>query len=88
MDNEEINLAVDLEYYQTPQWAIDAIIEKEHFDDVVVDPCAGDFRMAVAIDAAGHDVYGSDIHNWTQEQESEATSTDFLSPDHKLSLPS
>lgn len=56
IDMERDGLAIDAEYLQTDQWAIDAILRAEILTSIVVDPCCGDGRMAEAARklVAGH----------------------------------
>lgn len=68
MLNQELtDLCIALEHFQTPQWSIDSILKKEIFTKFVVDPCAGDGRMAESLKANGYNASSIDIKNWGYE---------------------
>lgn len=65
IDMARDGLAIKAEYLQTDQWAIDAILRAEILTPVVVDPCAGDGRMATAaLQAGARQVYACDLYDW------------------------
>lgn len=66
-----------LEAFETPQWAIDAILRVELLTQVVDDPCCGRGIMAEAARACGYEVWPSDIHDWGYP----CVISDFLHPD-------
>lgn len=53
-----------LEAFETPQWAIDAILGVELLTETVVDPCCGRGAMAIAAQKRGYQVWPNDIHDW------------------------
>lgn len=58
-------LAESFEYYQTPEWAIKAILQKEQMSKKgVFDPCLGDGRMAKMASEHSYNVRGIDIQYW------------------------
>jgi predicted RNA methylase len=58
------DLAKELEHYETPQWAVDAILNKELITPFVIDPCTGTGVLAMACLDRGHEVVSMDIHDW------------------------
>ena len=58
-------LALEAEYFQTPQWAIDAILDRELFSGRVVDPCCGDGRIINSVRRRFNvATYQSDKYHW------------------------
>lgn len=60
-------LCIDLEHFETPRWAADAILKEEQFnrDHWIFDPCAGTCVLADALHDAGYtDILSNDIHDW------------------------
>ena len=57
-------LALEAEYVQTDQWAIEAILRVEILTPLVWDPCCGDGRMAEACKRLGYGVFASDLYDW------------------------
>lgn len=65
MEYEDLKrLAIDLEHYETDEWAIDRILEKEIFNLFVLDPCAGNGIMTKKALEKGYSVFPTDIHDW------------------------
>lgn len=65
MKRQELTaLCKKYEHFETPQWAIDAILEKEELIGCVLDPCCGDGRLTKAAEELGYDITAMDIHNW------------------------
>lgn len=62
------------EAYETPQWAVNAILDVEILTGIVVDPCCGRGVMAKTADARGYHVYASDKYDWGYSN----TGLDFL----------
>lgn len=56
--------SVRLEHFETPVWAAEAILKKEIFNRVVIDPCVGIGILADAAREYGCVVVASDIHDW------------------------
>jgi hypothetical protein len=59
-----IELSKKYEHYETPRWAVDAILEKEMLSHFVVDPCAGTGVLSEAAKNRGHNVIPIDIYDW------------------------
>lgn len=57
-------LCENLEHWETPQWAVEAVLKREILTQIVLDPCAGTGILAEAAKKAGYDVRAQDIHNW------------------------
>lgn len=57
-------LSKKLEHFITPQWAIEAILEREILTHRIIDPCTGTGVLAAAARARGHSVLPIDIHDW------------------------
>lgn len=62
--SELTDLAKELEHYETPQWAVDAILKKEVLISPVVDPCCGTGVLAESVMNVGHCAGAYDIHDW------------------------
>ena len=67
-DYEE--LARQSECFETPHWAIEAILKVEPLTKLVIDPCCGDGRMHAAVhrhddsSSQGHATVSFDLHDW------------------------
>jgi predicted RNA methylase len=61
-------LATRLEHYETPAWAVEAILKREILTYRVVDPCLGIGILANAALDADYDVHTNDIHDWLTEK--------------------
>jgi hypothetical protein len=65
IDPARDNVALEAEYFQTDQWAIDAILKRELVTPIVVDPCCGDGRMAASVDGtAATQIIATDKYDW------------------------
>lgn len=53
-----------LEAFETPQWAIDAILNVELLTPTVIDPCCGRGVMTKLARACGYDARPIDVHDW------------------------
>lgn len=56
--------AKEAEAYETPRWAVDAILRAEILTSNVFDPCAGKGVLMDAARDAGYDVSGIDKYDW------------------------
>jgi hypothetical protein len=56
------------DFYPTPQWVIDALLEVERFEGQTWEPAEGDGRIVKSLRQAGYEAFGTDI----------ATGDDFL----------
>lgn len=70
--------AIKAEYFQTDQWAIEAILECEILTRAVIDPCCGDGRMAEAAVRHGYSTIASDLYDWGYGE----VGHNFLDPDY------
>jgi predicted RNA methylase len=72
MDSEAISwpwapykaLAIEAECYETPEWAVEAILEREIMTGLVIDPCCGRGVLAEAAAERGHRVDAFDLYDW------------------------
>lgn len=74
--NKEI-LAKRFEHYETPEWAVRQILNKEILTKNVVDPCTGTGILADVARVYGYNVAAYDIYDWGYEDLNELV--DFLS---------
>jgi hypothetical protein len=61
--------AIQLEAFETDQWAAKAICEVELMTPQVVDPCVGTGILTNAARKAGYLVHTNDIYDWSREPE-------------------
>jgi hypothetical protein len=82
--------AIAAECFETPHWAIDAILAVEILTHSVVDPCCGDGRMAEAAKGKGYLVTAYDLHDWGYELGNCGAAYNFLARtvpfDHDLTV--
>lgn len=57
-------LCIDLEHFQTPEWAAEEILNHEILTRIVIDPCVGAGNLAYAAKSRGYEVNAFDIHDW------------------------
>ena len=57
-------LALAAECYETPEWAVEAILDVELMTALVVDPCCGRGVLAEAAAERGHRVAAFDLYDW------------------------
>ena len=57
-------LAVAAECYETPEWAVEAILDVEMMSARVIDPCCGRGVLAEAAAERGHRVDAFDLYDW------------------------
>lgn len=62
--NELKELAIKLEAFETPEWAVQAILEKEILTQCVVDPCTGKGVLADNARHEGYSTFAIDVHDW------------------------
>lgn len=58
------DLCKRLEHFETPEWAVRAILNKEIMTRVVVDPCVGSGVLARAAKDMGYTTLSYDINDW------------------------
>ncbi len=51
------------DFYKTPEWGTQALLDNETFEGKIWEPCCGDGAMSEVLKAAGHHVISSDLHN-------------------------
>ena len=57
-------LCKKLEHYETPEWAVRAILEKELMTPIVIDPCCGTGVLSRIAEEKGYEAFSFDIHDW------------------------
>jgi predicted RNA methylase len=79
-----------LEHFETPEWAVKAILRKEILTNVVVDPCVGAGILTMACGSYGYEVVPYDIHDWGYEGSAqwEVQIKNFLALEDSWFLPS
>lgn len=58
------DLCKRLEHFETPEWAVKAILKKEILTKFVVDPCAGAGVMSEVAKNTGYSVASYDVEEW------------------------
>ena len=58
------DLAKEAEMYETPEWAVEAILDRELMTRRVIDPCVGRGVMALAAARRGYKVHALDKYDW------------------------
>lgn len=64
MNDDFTALCKRLEHFETPKWAVDAILLKEPLIGHAVDPCTGAGVIDLCMRDAGYDTTAYDIHDW------------------------
>lgn len=49
------------DFYETPRWAIEALLKREGFDGVILEPCCGKDAISKVLEVYGYKVKSSDI---------------------------
>ena len=57
-------LAKEAECFETPKWAVEAILDKEILTQAVIDPCCGRGVMAAAAQNRNYSVHALDLYDW------------------------
>jgi len=57
-------LALAAECYETPEWAVEAILDVEMMSGLVIDPCCGRGVLAEMAAERGHRVDAFDLYDW------------------------
>ena len=68
MKSEKQILCENLEHWETPEWAVQAILRKEILTRQVIDPCTGTGVMSRIAKNAGYSVTSYDVFNWGYDQ--------------------
>lgn len=69
-------VCIDLECFETDEWAADAILNQELLTNTVLDPCCGPGVLSIAANKRGYHVLASDVYNYGYEDQD--TQADFL----------
>ena len=64
MEESLTDLCKRLEFFETPEWAVQAILEKEIMPHSVLDPCVGTGILLDACKEYPYKTYAQDIHDW------------------------
>jgi predicted RNA methylase len=72
-------LSRDLEHFESPAWAVLAILEKEILTKQVYDPCCGTGILGEIAIAQGYEMVSFDIHDWGYKNQ--LMRQDYLDPD-------
>ncbi len=51
------------DFYPTPRWATEALLEREHFKKTVAEFCCGNGAISRVLKQRGYTVYSSDLHD-------------------------
>lgn len=49
------------DFYETPKWAIDALLRREGFEGMILEPCCGKGAISKVLEQYGYKVISSDI---------------------------
>lgn len=52
-----------IDFYQTPQWAIEKLLEVEKFEGDILEPCSGNGAISKVLEAHGYEVKSQDIRD-------------------------
>lgn len=52
-----------IDFYQTPTWAIEALLKNEKFEGTILEPCSGAGAISKVLEQHGYEVISSDIRN-------------------------
>ncbi len=63
-DSPFTKLCKEKEHWETPQWAAEAILDKEILTQFVSDPCCGTGILSEVAEDKGYTVTATDIHDW------------------------
>lgn len=79
MPTEEFTKACkDAEFFETPKWAADRILDFELLTDNVLDPCAGRGVLGQALQDAGYVTHESDLNAWPDRRQGVLTGQNFI----------
>lgn len=78
MDMDKKTLCKNLEHYETPEWAVESVLDVEILTERVVDPCAGTGVLGRVADRRGYKTVSLDLHDWGFGAR---TPCDYLDPD-------
>lgn len=71
------------EFYETPRWAAERILDFELLTPLVIDPCAGRGVLGDALIAKGYDpsnIIETDLNDWPGRADRIISGVDFLNP--------
>lgn len=52
---------VPFDFYETPKYAVDKLLEVEKFEGTILEPCSGNGAISKVLEAAGYEVISSDL---------------------------
>lgn len=73
---------IEAEFHETPLWAAERVLDVEILTPQVLDPCAGNGVLGLALRNKGyrpHNLKETDLHNWPDQPEWIWSGRDFLS---------
>lgn len=47
-------------FYETPKWAVEALIKRESFEGIILEPCSGKGAISKVLESYGYEVVSSD----------------------------
>ncbi len=62
------DLCRKLEHFETPEWAVEEILDRDLFNLSVVDPCCGGGVLSRKLNEKGYNVLSFDIHDWGYDE--------------------
>lgn len=68
----------DAEFFETPDWVVERILDVELMTPVIVDPCAGRGVLGRAARARGYRTVETDLNDWPGQPDSVLRPMDFL----------
>jgi len=80
MENLEL-LSRNLEHFETPRWAAEAILKKEILTHEVYDPCCGTGILGEAALKEGYEVFSYDCYHWGYEKQKYTENYLEINPD-------
>jgi len=76
-------LCIDLEHFETPEWAAAEILKHEILTQTVIDPCTGTGILADAATKHGYCVFMFDVNKWNRH---ETALCDYLIPNSLMNI--
>ncbi|MFA6711207.1 MAG: hypothetical protein WCS33_00675 [Candidatus Caldatribacteriota bacterium] len=53
--------SVPFDFYETPKYAVDKLLEVEKFEGTILEPCSGNGAISKVLEASGYQVISSDL---------------------------
>jgi len=76
-------LCIDLEHFETPEWAAVEILKHELLTQTVIDPCTGTGILADVATKQGYCVFMFDVEKWNRH---ETALCDYLIPNSLMNI--